>query len=243
MAMTGIASKEQAFHLAMEFIHVGLQTPSDRLDAVREFYAHKLGLEQIGENGVRVGVSELSFQEGGGRPFYHFAFLVPGDRFDAAKEWVADRVTLLGGGDIDGVVFDFENWNALALYFHDPAGNIVELIAHRELGQNGRNGSFDGSELLGLSEVGLVGEQTKLARGLAQLDLHLWDGELAPGRLAFFGERARTFIVASQGRGWLPTGQPAEAHPVEATISGLRNTEAVVGPHRIKVSEAEVPDR
>jgi len=28
-------------------------------------------------------------------------------------------------------VFDFENWDARAVYFLDPAGSIVELIAHR----------------------------------------------------------------------------------------------------------------
>lgn len=220
----------------MEFLRVGLQARSDRLDALREFYRRTLGLEQTGENGVRAGVSELSFQDGDGRPFYHFAFLVPGDRFDAAREWAAGRVTVLGGGDIDDVVFDFANWNALALYFHDPAGNIVELIAHRELEENGRNGSFDASELVGLSEVGLVGDPSELAQGLEQLGVHLWDGAVAPQRLAFFGERARSLIVVSQGRGWLPTGQSAELHPVEATISGSRPASASVGAHRINVS-------
>lgn len=241
--MTGIAPKEQAFNPAMEFLRVGLQAPSDRLEALREFYADTLGFEQTSHGGVRVGVSELSFRDGEGRPFYHFAFLVPGDRFDAAKEWAEDRVTLLEGGDIDGVVFDFGNWNAVALYFHDPAGNIVELIAHREFGENGCSGSFAASELLGLSEVGLVGEQNEVALGLEQLGVQLWDGLVAPGRLAFFGERGRTFIVASEGRGWLPTGEPAEAHPVEATISGLRDAERVAGSHRIRVSDAKVQDR
>lgn len=65
----------------------------------------------------------------------------------------------------------------------------------------------------------------------------MWDGVLAPGRLAFFGSRGRVFIVTSEGRGWLPTGRAAEAHPVEATITGDTATEVAVGVHRITVSE------
>ena len=33
------------------------------------------------------------------------------------------------------LVFDFTNWDARAFYFHDPAGSIVELIAHRGIGE------------------------------------------------------------------------------------------------------------
>jgi len=39
-----------------------------------------------------------------------------------------------------------------------------------------------------------------------------------PNRLAFVGERGRTFILAPPGRGWIPTDRPAEPHPVEALI-------------------------
>jgi hypothetical protein len=38
--------------------------------------------------------------------------------------------------------------------------------------------------------------------------------------LAFVGERGRTLILAPPGRGWMPTGKPAERHPVEAELVG-----------------------
>ena len=194
-----------------------------------------LGLEAAGADAVRVGATDLAFQEADGEPFYHFAVLVPGNRFDAAWAWAARRVPLLEGGDIEGVVFDFDNWDALALYFHDPVQNIVELIAHRGFAENECTGEFDPSELLGVSEIGVVGEQPEIANGLEQLGIHLWDGALGPGRLAFFGERARVFILAPPGRGWLPTGRPARADPVEISVSGPRDAEATVGGHRISV--------
>ena len=39
-------------------------------------------------------------------------------------------------------------------------------------------------------------------------------------RLAFVGEKARTLILCRAGRPWLPTGRPAEAHPVEVVLVG-----------------------
>jgi catechol 2,3-dioxygenase-like lactoylglutathione lyase family enzyme len=219
----------------MEFLRVGLQAPRDRLDALRAFYAATLGLPVDEDGSFRIGRTGLAFEGAAGSPFYHVAWLVPGDRFEAARHWIEGRVSLLEGGDIDRVVFDFDNWNALASYFLDAAGNIVELIAHRGFEANGLIGPFEPSELLGVSEVGLVGEQRELAQGLERLGVHLYDGTIGPDGLAFYGERARTFILAPSGRGWLPTGRPAEPHPVAAVISGARRSGRVVGGHRIDV--------
>lgn len=219
----------------MRFGRVALQVARDQVTATRHFYVTELGLVATGDDSVRIGETELTFRASGGRPFYHFALLVPGDRFEAARTWISDRVELLRGGDIDDLVFDFDNWNALALYFHDPAGNIVELIAHLGLEENGLAGEFRAAELVGMSELGLVGDQSTLAAGLDDIGIRLWDGAVEPGQLGFFGERARTLIVTSPGRGWLPTGRPAEAHPVEVALVGSTDAEATLGPHRITV--------
>ncbi len=213
----------------MRFVTVTLRAPRDEADDVAAFYD---------DLGVDAG---LVFEPADNRPFYHFALLVPGDRFAAALEWARGRVELLPGGDRDGVVFDFSNWDALACYFHDPAGNIVELIAHRGVGERGASGAFDGRELLGLSEVGLVGEPAEIARALEGAGIRLWDGALAPGRLAFLGAHARTFIAAAAGRGWLPTGRPAEPHPVRAVVTGAVAGQVDVGGHHVEVKEQEPP--
>jgi hypothetical protein len=121
-------------------------------------------------------------------------------------------------------VFDFPDWDAQACYFHDPAGNIVELIAHRDLDHNGMRGPFQASELLGISELGLVGQPTEMAPPLTgRMGLAVWDGRVADeGSLAFVGVKARTLILVPTGRGWLPTGRGAEHHPVKAVLSGDR---------------------
>jgi hypothetical protein len=192
----------------MRFTEVTLAGPP----GLPSFYGDVLGLPLDGD-AIRIGETLLRFGPGDGEPFYHFALLVPGDRFDPALAWARARVELLDD------VFDFDNWNAHAVYFHDPAGTIVELIAHHGLEEDGRTGEFAAHELVGFSELGIVGDPPELLRRLETVGLELWDGEVeGENRLGFVGERGRVLILSPPGRGWLPTGRPAEAHPVEVVL-------------------------
>jgi catechol 2,3-dioxygenase-like lactoylglutathione lyase family enzyme len=219
----------------MHFARIALQAPNWKLAELVAFYETQLAIKTDGEQGhLRIGTTALVFEGTAESPFYHFAFLVPGDRFDAALQWAQTRVELLPDSESGEVLFDFDTWGARAFYFHDPAGNIVELIAHSGFGEGGASGAFDPSELLGLSEIGLIGDSDEIADGLRKIGLRLWDGVLSPGHLAFFGERAKALIVASPGRGWLPTGRPAETHPVDVVITDMPAGEIAVGAHRIR---------
>jgi hypothetical protein len=192
----------------MRFAEVTLWAPRD----LRDFYGSELGVPLDSET-IAVGETRLRFRVADDGAFYHFALLVPGDRFDAALAWAQERVELLGD------VFDFEAWDAQAVYFHDPAGSIVELIAHHGLEEKGRSGAFSAEELVGFSELGVVGDPPGLLRRLEAVGLELWDGTIdEPGRLAFVGEQGRTLILAPPGRGWLPTDRPAEAYPLELVV-------------------------
>jgi len=214
----------------MRFLSVTLHAPAGRLPELAGFYG-RLGLEvqSDGERAIsfRAGETELELVSSDGEPFYHFALLVPGNRFEAAYAAAGSVAELLPERETGDTVFDSDNWSSLACYFHDPAGNIVELIAHRGLLETAVDGEFRAAELIGLSELGLVGDRPVMAAGLAGvLGLELWDGTLAePTRLAFVGERARTLILAPPGRGWVPTGRAAEAHPVDAVLAGRRDAQ------------------
>jgi catechol 2,3-dioxygenase-like lactoylglutathione lyase family enzyme len=214
----------------MRFLEVTLRASSERLDALFDFYGRALELP------AAIGETTLRFEPGDGAPFYHFALLVPGDRFDAALEWARARTELLPDRESGDVVFDFDAWDAQACYFEDPAGNIVELIAHRGVDENGADGEFRAAELVGLSELGLVGDPPALAAQLAVLGIELWDGTLdEPGRLAFLGEPARTLILSPPGRGWLPTGRPAEPHPVVALVRAQREGKVQLDGSRYRI--------
>lgn len=194
---------------SVRFAEVTLNAPLD----LREFYGGELGLQLDGD-AIVVGETRLRFRVEEDGAFYHFALLVPGDRFDAALAWAGERAELLGDD-----VFDFDFWDARAVYFHDPAGSIVELIAHHGLEENGRAGGFAADELVGLSELGIVGDPPELLNQLETVGLELWSGSVeGESSLAFVGEKGRTVILAPPGRGWLPTGRPAAPHPVELDL-------------------------
>jgi len=137
---------------------------------------------------------------------------VPGHRFDAAHAWLAERVELLA---LDGdPVVAFPDWNALALYFHDPAGSIVEFIAHRDIeGEGPTDGAFTPRELLGVSEMGIVDDKRSTAEALhTEMGIDQWSGRADdaslddPLRLAFLGRKAQTHpanivLAGATGRG------------------------------------------
>ena len=224
----------------MDFLEVRLHAPAGSLPVLADFYGEQLGLERL-EHGnenvaIRTGVTRLEFAAVGDEPFYHFALLAPGNRFEEALAWASERSELLPYPETGEVVFDFDNWGALACYFHDPIGNIVELIAHRGVGETSAAGDFSARELLGFSELGLVGSTAKMASVLRRrLGLELWDGSVEEGRLAFVGEPARTLILSPEGRPWLPTRRPAEVHPCSVVLSGPPEGEALVGNSRYRI--------
>ena len=220
----------------MRFRHVRLQAPDGSRSILEDFYIEQLGLKRIKESGVKIGETELDFESVPGEPFYHFALLVPGNRFDEALVWITDRTKLLPDPESGEIVFDFDNWDALACYFHDPVGNIVELIAHRGIDESSADGPFTAAELVGFSELGLVGDKAELAAALhREFGLERWAGDLDhEARLAFVGEKARTFILAPEGRGWFPSGRPAEAHPCDVGLSETRSGDAHISRYRIR---------
>jgi catechol 2,3-dioxygenase-like lactoylglutathione lyase family enzyme len=214
----------------MRILDVRLRVGEGVEEATRRFYLEKLGLPADGV-GIRIGHTRLEF-EGvrGEEPFYHFALRVPRNRYASARAWIAAHAKVLDEAR-------FENWEADACYFEDPAGNIVELITHGSLPEEGPDGLFTAGELLGVCELGVVGPDTRpMAEVLDPIGIHLSDGSLEPGRLAFMGSREGVLILSPEGRGWMPTGRPAEPHAVEATVTAARAGEvALPGTrHRIR---------
>ena len=170
-----------------------------------------------------MGGAALRFEAAsdGSEPFYHFALLVPGNRFAAARDWLAARAPLLARPESDETVFAFDAWNALACYAHDPAGNVVELIAHRGMAESAEPGAFAVAELRGISELGIVTPDLVAAlRALRAAGLELWSGEVGGPRegFGFVGRRAHTLILCPPGRPWLPTARPAEPHRLETVM-------------------------
>ncbi|MDQ3193541.1 MAG: ring-cleaving dioxygenase, partial [Bacteroidota bacterium] len=128
-----------------------------KLNSLKDFYKIKLGMNVTGETAnsftIQTSSTNIIFNLSTGlqNPFYHFAFNIPENQFMEAKNWAKERVELISLNGEDE--FDFKNWNAHSLYFYDPSGNIIELIARHNL-KNSSVKKFTGKSLLNVSEIG-----------------------------------------------------------------------------------------
>lgn len=194
----------------MRFREIKLET--HLLDEQREFYEKTLGFKVTAKRkhnfSLAAGKTTLTFTRvrEDVEPFYHFAFNISSDQFDSCKEWLQSKVPLLKENGED--VFHFESWNAKAIYFKDPVGNIVEFIARQKV-PAGATGAFSPGDIQNVSEVGIPVEDVGLfCREVRQaMRLPLYDGNEKD--FAAIGDEYGLFIVVPVRRNWFPTNTPA----------------------------------
>jgi catechol-2,3-dioxygenase len=184
-------------------------------EALKQFYTGTLELPLLEESddgfSVQAGASALSFvfnPEITG--VYHLAFNIPEDRFDEGVAWLRERTELLRGTD-GRELFTFANWNAHAVYFADPDGNILELIARHSLPSTSTR-----FEILSISEVGVaVDDVDAEAERLGLPDYRNRSAEFRP-----VGDEEGLLILVKTGRLWWPTENlPALPLPTTLTLS------------------------
>ncbi|MEI5906618.1 ring-cleaving dioxygenase [Bacillus spongiae] len=194
-----------------------------KLNEMKDFYGDVLNLTIIKENQqaftVRIGSTNLSFHKGDfeSAPVYHVAINIPENKLVEAKEWISSKVNLNREEEDDEVYF--EDWNAHAIYFEDPAGNILEFIARHNL--NNRNEQpFSSLDLLNISEVGVVADEViPLARILNEKGIPNFrpDGEgFTP-----VGDEHGLLIMVKTGRRWFFSNRFATFYPFEVLIEGI----------------------
>ena len=169
---------------------------------------------------VAVGASRRGFvQSPEGQPArYHVAFDVPENQIEAAAAWLRGRVPLLA--DSAGQeLFYSDNWDAHNVYFYDPAGNVLELIARHTL-PNASQRPFNSASLLHISEIGVCAADVRAT--VADIRARTGAGEYhGPGSAAFspVGDDHGLLIVVQRGRIWFPeTGVAAEPLPLAVTV-------------------------
>lgn len=201
-------------------LHLQLQT--SKLNELRQFYHKQLGLTLSTDTKagftLQTGPSALQFTQAtaGTEPFYHFAWNVPENQFASAKAWLAKRTPLLIDSNTKKDEVFFASWNAHAVYFRDPAGNIGELIARHTL-KNGSAKAFTEQNLLSVSEIGMVtSDSSTMSSDLASKLAWPKTGS----EMAFVGDGMGYLIIAPTGRLWLPDRiQNAAPAPVEVTVN------------------------
>lgn len=206
------------------YIHE-LRLFTNDLEKQRDFYAGTLSmpLRAAGEGWftLDVGASTLTFSAlaQAAPAYHHFAFNIPENLFAAAKAWLSARVDLVG--DPEGrIEFNFQAWNAHAIYFSDPEGNIGEFIARHDL-PSSETPPFNSGHLLNVSEIGLaVDDVPGFAQVIqSQMGCPFYHTENNDSFM-LLGDEHGLFILVKRGRAWYPNGtMPALEAPLEIIVS------------------------
>ncbi len=225
-----------------ESVHIlELRLATDRLPEIRDFYLNTLAFPLLDEtfDSLTMGAGETRLVFGrGDAARYHIAFNIPENQFADAKRWVMERVPLLRIQDNDEI--HWSAWNAHALYFFDPAGNIMELIARHNL-PNAANEPFNSRSIRQASEIGLAvaNVQQAVERLRAELGVGVFDAGDGETFTAL-GDDYGLFIVVKQGRAWFPTAdQLADFYPLGVTLRGAADKHLTLPdlPYRIEVKQ------
>ena len=193
---------------------------------MKEFYIDMFGFPVLieDENSFRIGIgsSELEFTSENveGHPYYHFAFNIFANKFEEAKSWVKERVQLNVRDGEDEVYFS--HFQARALYFYDPAGNIVEFISRPLTTEKGER-PFSIEGVLNISEIGLtVADAISVGEKLIAVGINERDNDpLSSTSLNFMGEKSKgIFIILNQpGREWIFSDKLSAIYPMEITTT------------------------
>ncbi|MFB4166915.1 VOC family protein [Virgibacillus sp. JSM 102003] len=205
----------------MEIKSVTLYTES--IKEMRKFYVDCFGFPLIkeSENSFRivVGSSELEFtsEHVNGKPYYHFAFNIPSNKFDEAKSWVRERVSLNVEDSEDEA--DFSHFPAHALYFNDPAGNIVEFISRYSISEEMVEPFSAAKGVLNISEIGLTVDNV-IDAGEKLIDIGIQERDNQPlnsTSLNFMGDNSKgIFILLTQPeRRWIFSDKLSAIYPLE----------------------------
>ncbi len=193
------------------------------LDQMQHFYQRVIGLPLVNATAhavsFAIGATLLEFSQvtDSFEPYYHFAFDIPENKIAQAQSWLKERVTILRHAQSGDEIIAFPEWNAHALYFYDPSGNLVELIARHNV-PNARDGAFDVDNLLYISEIGLVPDDQ------AGVFATLRDTfALAPylNTASFLGDESGLIIVIPKAIRWIPEYKKSGMLcPTKVTIVG-----------------------
>lgn len=201
---------------------------------LKDFYHGSLGFPVVSEGAVEItfqgGLTPITFVVAPpemGNPWYHVAFNIPENKLLLAREWQLRRSPLIPTPPraVDprypGDIRHFPRWNSHAMFFWDPAGNLLEYIARHDL-NNGSDGAFTVADILYVSEIGLVvDEQAATARQLHE-DLGLEVYPRATRNWWAMGDETGLLLCIPKRLWGENTERPKRfaVFPTEATIRG-----------------------
>lgn len=178
---------------------------------LKKFYSGELGFEEISAAtdsdgfSFQAGHTRLNFIPGDRDAKYHFAFNIKPDQLNDAVKWMNScGVELVFSQEDKGVIVDFPDWWAKSIYFFDPAGNIVELIARGGIGAAGNAPAFSSGSIVGVSEIGIVTDDVVSMREWIETThgISAFSRHNNTDQFSVLGNDHGLILIASAGRKW-----------------------------------------
>lgn len=190
-----------------------------QLTEMRQFYLIDMQFSEIESTPdsftFQVGASSLTFMQSDKPATYHFAFNIFGNHIALAKNWLEGRVVLNTEDGRDELYYKI--FDADAIYFEDPAGNVVEFIGRRN--RKAADG-FTTSSILDISEISITTPYvTDTARKLDEHDIHSRnDNPIEPESLNFLGSEDTYIILVPPNRRWYFSDMMSIISPLEIEL-------------------------
>lgn len=189
----------------------------------KKFYSDVLGFEEIPALGdsdgfsFQAGHTRVNFVPGDRDAKYHFAFNIHPDKLPEAINWIQSKgVELIHSSEHKGFLIDFPNWWAKSVYFYDPAGNIVEIIARGALGPAGNSPKFSAQSLIGVSEIGIVTEDVPYFREWLNITHGIppFERNKNTDNFSAMGDDHALLLLVHKGRKWYMGNFDAQHFPL-----------------------------
>lgn len=164
---------------------------------------------------IAIGYSDLRLIQGEQEAWFHVAFHVRAPEFDGYLAMLQETIDLLPANPDGSFKREFPSWEAHSVYAHDPCGNIVEWIARP--GHAWTDLPIPTPAVTGIAEVGIPVPDVGAYQHRAGLFLPEWK----PGgeEFAIMGGTEGLILLVKEGRGWIPTGRPAEFFPCSGVLN------------------------
>lgn len=202
---------------------------SAQLTDMKAFYGDLLGLLILDDTAdaltIAAGETRITFSRSRAvrTAFYHIAFNIPQNKILPAREWQRQRTPLLKTPEkhldpaYPGDVRYFSHWNAHAVFFLDPAGNVLEYIARHDLNNNAC-GPFSSADILYASEIAFIVDDVPKAAAQVKQAFALEQYRQSSDQFCVLGDETGLLLIFQRGRDLgLGSGQPMPARVFETS--------------------------
>ena len=198
---------------------------------IRNFWENTIGCEVVNQTSttftIKIGTSLLTFKPNFtslARPQYHFAILIPSNQIENCLAWLknggkkkdGDEIQIWRGGETNAEIIQSPLYNSSSVYFADYGGNIIELVARRNL-DNPEEGEFSSEMFKEINSVSMVTKEVRVAQDLISQNLGYQPVDRTTSGYKVMGNANGLINLVVQNR-ILPPTTTEQAYPFEMEL-------------------------